>query len=212
MKQLSDEQIRAASLDAGMQEHYMDFHSGFIRFAHAIEARVLAGITGDGRGEAAPKATMFHDAGAIAQCGKCGRYTLDRKALSDRQPICTCGEQHYWSGSFKPPTEDSIWHGPAPSTPPQQEQAALGAVQDDLLKRAVDLHEMAGMPWAEAEKLALSESGIEDRHIDELTGNTDHATICSLLSEEEIREFTRTILIYGQPLLAAAPKAQEPGA
>ena len=61
------------------------------------------------------------------------------------------------------------------------------------------------MPWQEAEKLALSEAGIEDRHIDELTGNTDHATICSLLSKEEVREFTRTILIYGQHLLSAAP-------
>jgi len=37
-KPLTDEQIHAASLQAGMQEHYMDFHSGFIRFARAIEA------------------------------------------------------------------------------------------------------------------------------------------------------------------------------
>ena len=35
---LTDEEIRNASLKAGMQEHYMDFHSGFIRFARAIEA------------------------------------------------------------------------------------------------------------------------------------------------------------------------------
>lgn len=35
---LTDEQIRAASLQAGMQEHYMGFHSGFIRFTRAIEA------------------------------------------------------------------------------------------------------------------------------------------------------------------------------
>jgi hypothetical protein len=34
---LTDEQIRKASLDAGMQEHYMDFHPGFIRFTRAIE-------------------------------------------------------------------------------------------------------------------------------------------------------------------------------
>ena len=37
-KPLTDEQIREASLQAGMQEHYMGFHSGFIRFARAIEA------------------------------------------------------------------------------------------------------------------------------------------------------------------------------
>lgn len=35
---LTDEQIKSASLKAGMQEHYMGFHSGFIKFARAIEA------------------------------------------------------------------------------------------------------------------------------------------------------------------------------
>lgn len=88
-------------------------------------------------------------------------------------------------------------------------EPAVEAVADGLLKRAVDLHEKSGMPWAEAEELALSEAGIEDRHIDELTGNTDHATICSLLSKEDVREFTRTILIYGQNLLSASPAAPE---
>ena len=37
---LTDEEIKKASLDAGMQEHYMDFHSGFIRFAKVIEAKL----------------------------------------------------------------------------------------------------------------------------------------------------------------------------
>lgn len=37
-KPLTNEQIKKASLEAGMQEHYMDFYSGFIRFAKAIEA------------------------------------------------------------------------------------------------------------------------------------------------------------------------------
>lgn len=37
-KPLTNEQIKKASLEAGMQEHYMDFHSGFIKFAKAIEA------------------------------------------------------------------------------------------------------------------------------------------------------------------------------
>ena len=35
---LTDDELRAASLRAGMQDHYMGFHSGFIRFARAIEA------------------------------------------------------------------------------------------------------------------------------------------------------------------------------
>ena len=38
MVPLSDEEIYKASTQAGMQEHYMGFHSGFIRFARAIEA------------------------------------------------------------------------------------------------------------------------------------------------------------------------------
>ncbi len=37
-KPLTDEEIHKASTQAGMQEHYMGFHSGFIRFARAIEA------------------------------------------------------------------------------------------------------------------------------------------------------------------------------
>jgi hypothetical protein len=37
-KPLTDEEIYKASTEARMQEHYMGFHSGFIRFARAIEA------------------------------------------------------------------------------------------------------------------------------------------------------------------------------
>ena len=65
----------------------------------------------------APAATMFHDAGAIAQC-TCGRYTLNRNSLSprdERRPVCECGTNHGWSGSFKKPGADSKWHGPAPA-------------------------------------------------------------------------------------------------
>ena len=38
---LTDEEIHRASTQAGMQEHYMGFHSGFIRFAHAVEAKLM---------------------------------------------------------------------------------------------------------------------------------------------------------------------------
>jgi hypothetical protein len=55
------------------------------------------------------KANMFHDAGAYAECGACGRYSDDPKTLSNSQPVCDCGEQHYWSGSFKPPGPDAKW-------------------------------------------------------------------------------------------------------
>ena len=44
-KPLTDEEIYKASTEAGMQEHYMGFHSGFIRFARAIEA--AHGIKGE---------------------------------------------------------------------------------------------------------------------------------------------------------------------
>ena len=37
---LTDEEIYKASTEAKMQEHYMGFHSGFIRFARAIEAKL----------------------------------------------------------------------------------------------------------------------------------------------------------------------------
>lgn len=56
-------------------------------------------------------ATWFHGEGAYAQCGYCKRYTLDPKALSDRQPACECGEKHGWSGSFKPPGPTAQWAG-----------------------------------------------------------------------------------------------------
>lgn len=62
-----------------------------------------------------PKGTMFHDAGAVAQCQYCSRYTLDWNALGDRQPVCDCGKQHGWSGSFKPPGTDAKWHGTSPA-------------------------------------------------------------------------------------------------
>lgn len=83
-------------------------------FALAIRAVIPAGSTFDlvekppQRG-AHIKATMFHDAGAYAECGACGRYSDDPKTLSDPQPVCDCGKQHYWSGSFKAPGPDVKW-------------------------------------------------------------------------------------------------------
>ncbi len=43
-KPLTDEEIYKASTQAGMQEHYMGFHSGFVRFARAIEAAHQIGV------------------------------------------------------------------------------------------------------------------------------------------------------------------------
>lgn len=68
------------------------------------------GVLGDGplNGIAA---TMHHDEGAYAQCGECGRYTLDPFCLSAKPRPCECGSVHGWSGSFKRPGPDAKWSG-----------------------------------------------------------------------------------------------------
>lgn len=57
-------------------------------------------------------ASPTHDAGAIAQCSFCGRYSAAWAALSDmantRAP-CDCGKLGGWSGSFKAPGPDAAW-------------------------------------------------------------------------------------------------------
>jgi hypothetical protein len=64
------------------------------------------------------------------------------------------------------------------------------------LQRADDLHGKAFMPWEQAEKLALEESGIEDEEIDELIGNCLRSEVVTLLSKEEVRAFVRSILVH----------------
>lgn len=53
-------------------------------------------------------ATLHHDAGAIARCSSCGRYSDDSRSLSGHHP-CECGHNGYWSGSFVPPHEAATW-------------------------------------------------------------------------------------------------------
>ena len=78
----------------------------------------------------------------------------------------------------------------------------------DLLKRAVDLHEKAGMPWVDAEELALSEAGIDDAILDELIGEAGYSGLESMLTTgDELRRFTRSVLVH-QPL--AALRASSP--
>jgi hypothetical protein len=77
------------------------------------------GINSAGQAAAGPingiQATHRHDEGAIACCSYCGRYSLDPKTLSDRQPVCDCGKQRGWSGSFRRPGPDAKWSGAAPT-------------------------------------------------------------------------------------------------
>lgn len=83
------------------------------------------------------KETARHDAGAIAQCSYCRRYTDDPRALeydsiritgravskstslvaqgeSPNDLRCECGKTRGWSGSFKRPTADSHWSNVVP--------------------------------------------------------------------------------------------------
>jgi hypothetical protein len=69
--------------------------------------------------------TMRHDEGAIAQCSYCGRYSIDPATLSGRQPVCECGQQHGWSGSFKRPSHDAKWSGKAPAAAPSSTDASV---------------------------------------------------------------------------------------
>jgi len=61
-------------------------------------------------------ATLHHDAGAAAFCGRCKRYTTDLRALRSADdptcPMCNCGEKNYWTGSFVRPTKESKWSLP----------------------------------------------------------------------------------------------------
>jgi len=67
------------------------------------------------RGANIPR-TGQHDAGAIARCSYCGRYSDDPRALqydprseSPHDLRCDCGKTHGWCGSFQHPTAESIW-------------------------------------------------------------------------------------------------------
>jgi hypothetical protein len=93
------------------------------------------------------KATMFHDEGAIAQCGYCKRYTLDRRALGDRPLTCDCGKAHGWSGSFQKPTSDALWFGDKPATP-----TATASQESAPGQEAVYQRRMIGGGWHDVTK------------------------------------------------------------
>lgn len=89
-----------------------------VRADHADLDAAVAGVQGTrpftGALNDVP-ATLTHDEGAYAQCGDCGRYTLDPTALCARgMPTCECGSTSGWSGSFKRPGPEAKWSGRAP--------------------------------------------------------------------------------------------------
>jgi len=69
------------------------------------------------------------------------------------------------------------------------------------LARAELLHEQTGMPWHEAEALALAEDGIGTTAIDELIGECAPMGVDSLLcTADELRAFCRAVLVHGEAL------------
>lgn len=59
-------------------------------------------------------ATLRHDAGAHGRCSGCGRYSADPGVLKG-DVRCECGRVGWWTGSFKPPDDDSRWAGRDPA-------------------------------------------------------------------------------------------------
>jgi hypothetical protein len=87
-------------------------------------------------------ATWRHGEGAIARCSYCGRYSLDPATLGpdSRQPVCECGKQHGWSGSFVKPGPDAKWSGHAPAP-----MVAVDEARDEYLRAGWFLYE--GIEW-----------------------------------------------------------------
>jgi hypothetical protein len=79
-----------------------------------LVGRVNAGVPGALAPLNGIAATWQHDEGAYAQCGDCGRYTLNPRALRVSTHACECGSATGWSGSFKRPGPDAKWSGKAP--------------------------------------------------------------------------------------------------
>ncbi|WP_420102478.1 hypothetical protein [Bosea sp. (in: a-proteobacteria)] len=77
-----------------------------------------------------------------------------------------------------------------------------------LRARALELHEKGFMPWREAEELALREAGIGDSAIDELIYEcSDSGCSPILCSKDELRKFTRAVLVH-QPAGGSAAIAK----
>ena len=72
-----------------------------------------------------------------------------------------------------------------------------------LLNRAEALHLGTGMHWSEAERLALSEIGVDDAAITELVGECATLGTESLLTGDEICDFARAVLVHGSALQVA---------
>ena len=78
-----------------------------------------------------------------------------------------------------------------------------------LLNRAEALHLNTGMHWREAERLALSEIGVDDAAIVELVGECATLGTESLLTGDEICDFARAVLVHGSALQVALTEGDQ---
>lgn len=77
-------------------------------------------------------------------------------------------------------------------------------MQTPIHQRATELVEKGGMPWSEAESLALSEFGITNADIDELKGECCDSIV---LTGDDIAALIRSVLVHGAGLLVRNPEA-----
>lgn len=81
----------------------------------------------------------------------------------------------------------------------------------NLQQRAIDLHEKAGMPWTQADALALSEAGITDADIDEMIGEHSDTVLVGFVPRDDVRAFVRGILVHNAHRVARGePEAAAP--
>jgi len=92
----------------------------------------------------------------------------------------------------------AISQPPAPSVPTSR-----------LLDRAEALHLNAGMPWHQARELALSEIGVDGSAIVELVGECAALGTESLLTGDEICDFTRAVLVHGSALMVTLTSSDQ---
>jgi hypothetical protein len=148
-------------------------------------------------------ATLRHDEGAIARCSYCGRYSIDPKTLSDRQPRCECGEKHGWSGSFTKPGHDAEWSGQAPAaeskTLPRESEGEAVMTDDTLNELYFRAQAQSRRHWVENARLILAAQPSQAQAAEAVAKPTDDmidaarplflAMECGAKSIESIREY-----------------------
>ena len=174
----------------------------------------------DGQSVRVP-ATLFHDAGAIARCSYCWRYTLDARALRGDGPMCDCGKRGGWTGSFVAPDASAEWAGRKVTCCTSDADAASAPDVDwpsNHNRTRMETVVMSSTPQGGGQPvppLASDLSGLTVEEVQRLTQQRDDAR-CSLAATEQVcrevrgeRDRWRT---FGQASLPVLEAAQERGA